>query len=508
MKGRGKLVAVCVVWLVILGLGAMAWKWFVVPSREAAQKQAEAENKKKILTETGSDSRYDHVVNVALDSFSGYAVLRSEEFANELGSKRIKFNLVDDGADYTARMKALKDGEIQLAVITIDALIKGCDTLGTMPATIVAVVDETRGADAMVAFKSAVPNVDAFNHKDMKFILTPNSPSETLTRVVQAHFNLTGLGPKPFVDCKDAEEVYKKYRAAKHEDKQVFVLWEPYVSKVLENPNMHVVVDSSRFKGYIVDVIVANRDFLHANRDVVTKFIESYFRANYAHRDKMVELILADVQKTGSPITDNQAKSLVNGIWWKNTQENYVHFGVEKGKLQHVEDAISNITKVLLKTGTISKDPTNGQPNLLYYPQILQQMQAVGFHPGVEKVRDDTTTLPVLTQNQWKNLQPVGTLELPPLVFARGTATMTEQSQRVLDDLVKTFNTWPQYYLVIKGNASLEGDVDVNKALATTRARAAEQYLVERGISQNRINATGEATGKTSVDFILGQLPY
>jgi len=506
---KGKLFAVCAVWLVILGIGVMAWKWFVVPSREQAQQKADAENKKKILTETGSDSRYDHVVNIAIDSFSGYAVLRSDEFANELGTKRIKVNLVDDGADYTARMNALKSGDIQMAVITVDALIKGCDTLGSMPATIVAIIDETRGADAMVAFKTAVPNVDALNHKDTKFILTPNSPSETLTRVVQAHFNLNSLSAKPFVEVKDAEEVYKRYRNAKPDERQVFVLWEPYVSKVLENPNMHVVVDSSRFKGYIVDVIVVNRDYLFANKDIVTKVVESYFRANYYHREKMTELVLADSQKTGSPVTDLQAKSLVNGVWWKNTQENYIHFGVDKGtKLQHIEDVIANITKVLLKTGAITKDPTNGQPNLLYHPQILASMQGGGFHPGVEKVRDDFTTLPPLTENQWKNLQPVGTLEVPTLVFARGSTTMTEQSQRSLDDLVKTLNNWPQYYLLIKGNASLDGDVEANKNLAEARAKATQQYLIERGISQSRIKASGEATGKTSVDFILGQLPY
>ena len=62
-----------------------------------------------------------------------------------------------------------------------------------------------------------------------------------------------------FVEARDAEDVYRRYRTAEPNTHQVFVLWEPYVSKVLENPNTHVVVDSSRFRGYIVDVLVAQR---------------------------------------------------------------------------------------------------------------------------------------------------------------------------------------------------------------------------------------------------------
>ncbi len=51
-----------------------------------------------------------------------------------------------------------------MAAFTVDALIKTTAQSGesSPPATIVALIDETRGADAMVAYKSAVKNVEAF----------------------------------------------------------------------------------------------------------------------------------------------------------------------------------------------------------------------------------------------------------------------------------------------------------------------------------------------------------
>jgi len=506
---KGKLAIAAVVWLVVIASGAMIYKWWFVPTQQQAEQQAKLEEKNKILTETGADSRYDSVLNFALDGFSGYAVLRSQEFANKLGNQRIKLNLIDDGANYPGRLKKIGSGDIQMGVFTIDALIKASHQAGSVPVTIVSIIDETRGADAAVSFKKAIPSLDALNHKDTKFVLTPDSPSETLARVVMAHFNLTNLSKDPFIRAKDAEDVYKRYRTAKPDQRQVFVLWEPYVSKILENPNTHRVVDSSRFKGYIVDVIVVNRNFLYSNRDVVSKVVRSYFRTNYDFNEK-IELVLEDAKLTRTPLTQKQAEALVDGLWWKNTQENYCHFGLKRGSnLQHIEDIISNITGVLIKTGGISADPTASKPNLLYYPDILEEMQTSGFHPGVENVRDDKVILPTLTDHQWGTLQPVGTLSVPRLVFARGTSVLLDQSKRVLDKLVESLNTWPQYYVLIKGDATRRGDIGANKALALARAEAARKYLMEKGIRSNRIKATAvEPSGVTAVNFVLGQLPY
>jgi ABC-type nitrate/sulfonate/bicarbonate transport system substrate-binding protein len=509
---KGKLLAVCVVWLVIFGVVALAWKLIVTPSKEQAKKEGAEKARQERLEQTSASSRYDHEIRLALDSFSGYAVLRSKSLREELAKKRIKLDFQDDNADYPQRLRKLADGDVQMAAFTVDALIKASAQLGEVPATIVAIIDETRGADAMVAYRDAIPNVDALNDAGTKFILVPDSPSETLARVVTAHFNLDQLSADPFVQAENADDVFDRYKKSRPETHQVFVLWEPYVSRILENPETHVVVDSSRFRGYIVDVIVVSRDYLFKNREIVSDFVEAYFRAVYAHRDEMVQLVLDDAKTLGEPLTKEQAERLVEGVWWKNTQENFAHLGqLQGGRLQHLEDMIGNITDVLLTTGAIASDPTDDQPNLLYYDKILADLKAAGFHPGldVEKIRDETAALPRLDARQWETLVPVGTLQVPPLVFARGTSKLSSRSRIVLDDLIEKLAAWPQYYLLIRGNASLQGDLEANKALAETRAAAAAEYLTQNGVSQNRVRAVGgEPSGTTSVTFVLGQTPY
>src|SRR6185436_17978986 len=111
----------------------------------------------------------------------------------------------------------------------------------------------------------------------------------------------------------------------------------------------------------------------------------------------------------------------------------------------------------------IGKDPTDNKPNLLYHWEILAEIDKANFHPGIEDVKNDLAELPALTEGQWKNLQPVGKLEIKQLVFARGTDILTEESKQTLDELAETLKTFPQYYVIIKGNASNQGDAEANK---------------------------------------------
>lgn len=502
---KGKMLAVCVVWLMILAAGVGIWKVAFAPAVEKSQAQRDEEQMRR----GGTDSLYRQQVKIALDGFSGYAVLRSGEFERDLRERGIKIKLTDDGADYPARLAALKRGDADLAVFTIDALVKASAQAGDLPATIVALIDETVGADAVVTYKDAVADVDALNHPETKFVLTPDSPSETLARVVMSRFQLEQISSDPFVRVKDASAVVAKYKQARPVDRYAYVLWEPYVSQMLKNKRMHVLVDSSRFPSAIVDVLVASDDFISKNRETVVEVVQAYLRANYGYRDETarVSLVMRDAARGGAKLTQEEATRLVQGVWWKNTQENLAHMGKRAGKrLPHVEDMISSITSVLLETGGIKSDPTSGNPNYLYNDSIMSEL--VDFHPGTDKETIRGTRLPKLSDEQWNSLVAVGTARAPTLVFARGTDRLTGRSRTQLDELAGTLGA-TRYYVIVRGNASKRGDPEANKRLASQRARAVESYLVSHGIDSDRIRAIGvEPSGSTSVTFMLGEPPY
>lgn len=505
---KGKLVAVVMVWLVLFGIGAVGWKFLIQPRREVAEERRRTE----MLQVGSSDSRYDHRVNLQLDSFSGYAVLRSEAFAKELSQKSIKVNLIDDQADYGARLKSLQNGETQFAVFTIDALLKTCAEAGELPASIVAMIDETRGADAVVGYQQKFQSVDDFNDPSVRFVLTPDSPSETLARVVMTHFELPNLAQDPIVAAKDARDVYERYRQASQDGAQVFVLWEPYVSKMLENPNMHTIVSTRDLFGYIVDVLVVSRQFLQSNEQVAREVVECYFRAAYQHRGKMTELVLDDAKRQGEALSRKQADRLVEGVQWKDTQRNYAHFGIQpNSSVEHIEDMIGKISKVLIATGAMNSDPTGGKPNLLFYDKVLQNLYDEQFHPSGQMSSDgldDTIKLRALNDQEWNAITTVGTLRVPRLVFAPSKAVLLSSSRATLEELANTLRT-QRYYLKIRGVATRQGSREKNLSLAEQRAQAAFDDLKDKGIAPERMRAMEPTLGDVpSVQFTLGQLPY
>jgi outer membrane protein OmpA-like peptidoglycan-associated protein len=510
-----KIVLAALVWLVLLAIGVGAWKFLLRPQQlaqqaaeQADQERQQAEQEQRIVKETEGTSRYKHNIACGVDAFSGYAVLRSAELTNELAGKGIRLTMEDDGADYAKRLAALEAGQLQFAAFPIDALIKACAVKRQLPVTIIAVIDETNGADAMVGYKGRYPGVDALNAADTQFVLVGDSPSETLARLVMRDFDLSKLGKSPLKLVASADELLKVYKAATPSNPQVFVTWEPYLSQLLENDQLHVLVDSSKFSGFIVDSLVVSRDYLLKNPSVVEAVLESYFKAlsNFREPEKLQQLLLADAKLTGTALTDPQAARLVKGIRWKNTQENYAHFGLRQSGLPLIEDMVSRIARVLVDSKAIPADPTEGQPNRLYFDRLLANLQSAKFLPS-EVIRT-ATDLPTLSVEQWKSLTPVGTLKVPEITFARGTATLTPTSTQTLDELATTLGAWPAYYLIVEGSTTASGNVVANQELAARRAEATVEYLRDQGIPASRMTSRPGNAGQSRVSFILGEIPY
>jgi len=521
-RAKGILVAV-VIWCLIVLLAAASYKFVIQPYFSG-----------RLEDKTRSKSQYDYSVAVALDSFSGYSILRSPVLQDELKAKKIRLDFQDDGADYRGRIKALRSGKAQMAVFTIDSFLATGAELGEYPASIVLIIDETQGADGIVAYKEGLAKLQDLDHPEARFVLTPDSPSEFLARIVLAQFSLPSMPEKWAIEADGAEDVYKRFRAAKKTDKRAFVLWEPYVSAALAEDGAHVLLDSSQLRGYIVDVLVAGRKFLAEHPEQVADIVEAYLRTAYSYSSReggMTDLVMADAKTFGDRLQREQAEKLVKGIRWKNTIENYAHFGLESGQnaagIQHLEDIIPGIVEVLLQTGKLERDPVGDKASTLFYDKILRDLRAADFHPsrklnlitGVDvpvpqlEAAAKVQELPPLNDAQWQNLAAVGEMRIKPIAFARGTARLNVQSERELAGLAKRLQSLPGYYVRVVGHARAEGDPEANRRLAEERAQAAAQALLNQGLQKTRVRATATAPTEEngaaqSVSFEVGRPPY
>lgn len=516
-------------WFIIIGVIGLVYKFVVEPLLQG-----------DLVKET-STQRYSNTIKVAHDSFPGYAILRSPAVQNLLDRQGVKLTFVDDKADYVGRARALKSGKVQMAVFTIDAYLKAGTVIGEFPGSIVLVIDESKGADAIVAHKRGVPQIPSLSNPQARIVLTPDSPSETLARIMINKMSLPSLPTSWTVETNGAEAAYNKLKSADPDEPYAYVIWEPYVTKALAIEGVHLLLDSSKLKGYIVDVLVVQREYLDSQRELVTHVVQAYLRANYDYNnqpDGLATLIQADGKQYGDTLNRNETDKLVKGIEWRNTVENYAHFGVipltEAKGTERLETMIAKITQVLVQTNSISADPLSGNYEQLFFEGILRALHHDKFHPGMlnaggtdgldgifvnatpmEQVREEATLNPLSDAN-WSTLAPVAAMKVEPIQFGRGNARILPNSQRALNELAETLKSFPQYYLRVVGHTRQEGDPTANRILALQRAEAAGQSLKNFGITNHRIRAIANKQTSTkmqggeaqSVTFELLGKPY
>jgi outer membrane protein OmpA-like peptidoglycan-associated protein len=77
------------------------------------------------------------------------------------------------------------------------------------------------------------------------------------------------------------------------------------------------------------------------------------------------------------------------------------------------------------------------------------------------------------------------------ITFQSGSATLTETSLPVIDELATDLNVCPDASVHVEGHTDADGAEDLNLALSVSRAEAVVEALIERGVNLERLYAEG-----------------
>ncbi len=88
------------------------------------------------------------------------------------------------------------------------------------------------------------------------------------------------------------------------------------------------------------------------------------------------------------------------------------------------------------------------------------------------------------------------TIRLDYVQFETGVAALTPDSKYQLDDLVEDLQKYPKIRIEVGGHTDNTGDPAANKTLSQQRADAVKAYLINKGISADRLTAVGYGSGK------------
>lgn len=86
------------------------------------------------------------------------------------------------------------------------------------------------------------------------------------------------------------------------------------------------------------------------------------------------------------------------------------------------------------------------------------------------------------------------------IFFATASARLLKKSFKSLNDVVEIMKDNPSYYIDVDGHTDNTGSDELNQKLSESRANSVKQYLVDNGVEDSRIVATGYGETKPIED--------
>jgi outer membrane protein OmpA-like peptidoglycan-associated protein len=478
--------AIC---LLIIGLIVIAGLWYLLPKFHDQQQ-----------TSTSDAKNTQGSISLALDNWVGYFILKSPEMKQHLRRQGWLLKVEDDNSDLPKRMKKLADGEIDFAVATVDSYILNAAKM-SFPGIIIAVIDESKGGDAILGRKEKVANLDQIkSNPDLRIAFTPDSPSHFLAKAASYHFNIPEILPKgkSRIETKGSEEALKKLLSGKTD---VAIMWEPDVSKALKNSEVVKLLGTEDTERLIVDVLLVSRKFSKDNPTVVKTFLGTYFRVLKAYTEDPSLLTKHLAQETN--LHDDEITSMLRGVKWVNLTDNCEKwFGISSPGMRGDEDIVSTIEStigVLKNAGDFSSSPLpNGDPYRIIYSAYLEELFLKGTSgfatkKGLKEPENSLETkFSALDPKQWEKLKQIGTLKIDPITFQHGDVQLDLISKEIIDKSVELLKHYPHFRVIVKGHTDVRGDASVNEKISQARADTVAKYLeVTYNIDPNRLYSIG-----------------
>jgi len=494
MKFQTKLVLI----LVVLGiLGIVGYK-YLSPYIEEKQDR-----------ESSDASRTKGTITIGMDNWVGYMPLCSPEMRKRMRQSGYILECKDDKANYPERMQLLKKGKLNFAVATVDSYLLNGHSVN-YPGTIVTVIDESKGGDAIVAWSDKIKNIEDLKKKnDYKIALTPASPSEHLLKTVSVHFDIPNIRNNKSViveadGSSAALEMLLKKKVG------VAVLWEPDVSKALSQKGIKKLLGTEQTDKLIVDILIVNRRFADDDPDAVNTLLTNYYRVLKYYKTNKSQLIEDAADYTD--LSKKKVTTLLKGVKWNSLIENAQQwFGVASTGSVNEEaliDTIESVSNVLTDSGDFTDTPVPGNDpyrltnssfvNALYQKSYSStQFGATSQSSQTQQIYGLDRVFTALSKQGWAKLKEIGTLRIRPIIFQSGTDYLTLEGKEQLDLAAENLKHYPHFRLWVKGHTSKRGDAAANKKLSKARAEAIQRYLeVTYSIDPNRMLAQGHGGSK------------
>ncbi|MBB5353209.1 outer membrane protein OmpA-like peptidoglycan-associated protein/ABC-type nitrate/sulfonate/bicarbonate transport system substrate-binding protein [Haloferula luteola] len=478
----------------------IAGAWFALKPMFHEHQQEEARRKAEAFEREISEAKVDSTLRIAGDGYLGYFFASSLETRKLAVRQGVGVEWVDDGGTISDRVEKLASGEYDIiAIPAAEYLVQGQRT--GFPGVIAVAIARSNGGDGVLARRDVLTsgNVSDLNDASLKWVYTGGSPSEFLVEITVKDldfYQLRGADESAGgwrVPVNSSEEVYRRAMNGRGD---VFVLWEPDISRALkENPNLTYVWGSDKFAGYIVDYFVVNKRTLAEREGEVLDYFKAYFRALDHYRRNASECI-AEMARWGG-VSREAVEEIVNQrkIDWIDLSDNCLQqFGIEGvddavPAQEGVIDTLLSCADVLADTGKLGTGDLR-DPYRLINTSVLQALKNSAPR-SLGQSDHGATDFEAMTEAQWAQLREVAKLQVRPVRFRNGTELEVGAAEEI-DKIAKLLSVnYPNYRVKIRGHTGGE-DTEANRELSKLRAEVVRKRLVlVHGFDEDRLQVEG-----------------
>ena len=460
----------------------------------------EAHRTADLFARTSDSRQHKRTVTFWGDDWLGYLVLRSPRFAHALADQDIGVRWQME-PDFKKRFEGLRDGQCDFVAATLDSYLANGNATG-WPGAVTFVIDESYGGDAVLAGAN-IKSLDDLNKPGMRGAFVGQSPSEFLLRSEISHFHLDRL--RPGLEKSRVDSVETAYNALRDGRVDFAVLWEPQVTRATkEIPGAHVLIDTSKAQGLVIDIALARRQLIDSDPALVQSVTHAYFEALHDYLNNPAAFTEAAAHDSGKAAAD--AETMLRGIRFATLDDNvqdWLH--PSRDQDMRLAGSVRQI-QAILRDHQQSVDLPNDDPAAVLYSETIRAVnkQPAGIAAlggGAAANNADPHRLdvyyPPLTPEQWDAVsrQVRGTLLDEPIVFQPGQTDIPDDFQEVIRQAAPKLANYPTFRVVVEAHVSPGDSPAADQALSDARALAVKHFLtVDCGVPEDRILARGKGS--------------
>ena len=454
-------------------------------------------------------------LKVSIVSFHGYApalVANGQSLKTESGSLfdseglNVEFVIQDDIPTLSTIFEA---GTAQCAWRTSDFWAQEQPNLRNSghDAKAVMIVDNTRGADAIIAKDPSIRSVEDLAGKKLALLQFTPSHGMSIDAIDNSSLSARKKQTVEYVYIA-AEDGLAGVRAALESGSvDAAALWDPDLSLALRATKGHVVYSTKTASNLIFDVIVCDQRVLDnpQGREAVQKLVNGWMKgvdAAKANPDGAVDALVKTeefftllAKDEGKPFV----KKLFDNLLWTGVADNARILGMSGGT-NHYERVYQRFDQIYRAAGALAnpKSPVIA-PQDSFDTSFIRKLYDASTSAQVEAKKVETYT----AVEREEAVQAPATVTKPVIVnFGSGQSALSKRAERTIDtDMVPFIENNGSAYFEISGNTDSTGNLSVNNRLSQARAEAVVDYLSKQWeFPRERFKIVGNGPNKPLCD--------